>query len=634
MTEGVRSTHIEQASMVDEVLANVTVDGIARTARMPVAALGTQIAQSAGAIVAKQVKANLAQLDAVKSTMSAGDVGLVMFDPDLSKRGQYALEGGVLIRKADLTETQAEFWAGQAKFNADRVDLGALDQAVIDAEEAGAAQVALATGQAGIATQKASDAQAAVAAIQLISPGAVVGAATNQQAIEGVLLDKAMNPPNTHALLNDRFGNLRAKVLSPESGWVWALVDAADNIALAVATNGKVWFSPQSELRIPVGNLGADVTSKLLNGLLSTQFAKPESGWLLVCTDAADNIAWGVKTDGTFWAKLAADVAIPQAIADGIAASVLASVNNSIAGFFPVSTITVWGDSMTQGAGGSGTSITTVMAAALGRTVNNRGIGGQDATGIAVRSGAWPLTLTLSGNAIPASGGVAVTGKSVNILYSGGTYTGTAHVTILGIAGLLSTDASGNWTFTRTTAGDVTAVPANTPAIITDTGTAFIPAPGPRRGDTTLAWSGRNGARSTRAEIVATRERILAQAAYLTPKQRRLLVVSVCNGGSGADGNTNEGSGTSAYTQIANLNSELAATFGNNFVDLRSYMVKQAIYDAIAQGLLSAPTANDNADIAADAIPASLRSDSIHFNSIGYTMAGQFLSRQIIARGW
>lgn len=108
MAEGVRSTQIEQASMVDEVLANVTVDGIAKTVRMPAAALGAQIAQGAGAIVAKQVKATFAQLDAVKNSMSTGDVGLVVFDPNDALRGQYALEGGVLVKKAELTETQSQ----------------------------------------------------------------------------------------------------------------------------------------------------------------------------------------------------------------------------------------------------------------------------------------------------------------------------------------------------------------------------------------------------------------------------------------------------------------------------------------------------------------------------------------------
>lgn len=51
----------------------------------------------------------------MKNTMSAGDVGLVVFDPDLSKRGQYALEGGVLVWKGHLTETQAQMFRNETE---------------------------------------------------------------------------------------------------------------------------------------------------------------------------------------------------------------------------------------------------------------------------------------------------------------------------------------------------------------------------------------------------------------------------------------------------------------------------------------------------------------------------------------
>lgn len=112
---GIRSTNIAQASAVDELVGNRTQDGVLQSVRISVSALGTQIAAGAGAIVAKQVKATFAQLDAIKATMAEGDIGLVMFDPDEELRGQYALESGVLVRKDDLTETQAAAAAALAK---------------------------------------------------------------------------------------------------------------------------------------------------------------------------------------------------------------------------------------------------------------------------------------------------------------------------------------------------------------------------------------------------------------------------------------------------------------------------------------------------------------------------------------
>lgn len=115
MLEGVRSNNIDPASVIDEVLGNVTQDGIVKTGRIATAALGVQIAQGAGAIVAKQVKSTFEQLDAIKATMAEGDIGLVMFDDDEELRGRYAKEGGVLVWKEALTETQSAAAAALAK---------------------------------------------------------------------------------------------------------------------------------------------------------------------------------------------------------------------------------------------------------------------------------------------------------------------------------------------------------------------------------------------------------------------------------------------------------------------------------------------------------------------------------------
>lgn len=108
MGQGVRSNQITQASVIDELLGNVTQDGIVGTVRISTAALGQQIAEGAGAIVAKQIKSTFEQLDAIKGTMAEGDIGLAMFDDDEAKRGQYAKEGGVLVRKGDLSELQVQ----------------------------------------------------------------------------------------------------------------------------------------------------------------------------------------------------------------------------------------------------------------------------------------------------------------------------------------------------------------------------------------------------------------------------------------------------------------------------------------------------------------------------------------------
>lgn len=115
MATGIRTTNLEGVSAIDEVLANQTEDGVRKTVRVPVATLATQLAQSDAAIVAKQVKATFAQLDAIKATMDEGDVGLVEFDEDEDLRGSYVKSGGVLVRKGPLPVTVAE----QASVEAD-----------------------------------------------------------------------------------------------------------------------------------------------------------------------------------------------------------------------------------------------------------------------------------------------------------------------------------------------------------------------------------------------------------------------------------------------------------------------------------------------------------------------------------
>jgi lysophospholipase L1-like esterase len=290
-------------------------------------------------------------------------------------------------------------------------------------------------------------------------------------------------------------------------------------------------------------------------------------------------------------------------------------------GYLPKQDITCWGDSMTQGAGGNGTNISSVLTSELGRTVTNHGIGGQTAPEIAVRAGNWPLLISVSGSTIPASGGVEITARNHNILKAGGSYTGTVAVTISGVSGIIRTDDSGVWTFTRDEDGEAVAVSDGVQAVITGS-TSFISDPEARRSDTLIIWAGRNGLASDRATHIEVRDCILSIVEYAKPACKRFLVVSVCNGSA-------EYADTTMHTRIKDTNAELAATFGANFVDLRKYMVNHAIYDAGIE-----PTEQDLADIAGDTIPDSLRYDAVHLINTGYEMAGKFLARQIKSRGW
>lgn len=297
-----------------------------------------------------------------------------------------------------------------------------------------------------------------------------------------------------------------------------------------------------------------------------------------------------------------------------------------ISGLFPLPSLVFWGDSMTQGAGGDGTNIVTTAASYLDRVGSNRGLGGQDTHQIAIRAGAWPLYVELEGDTIPASGAAAVTYYSTNILTNGGSPYGSCRAIIAGVPGTLESNVSDyNWTFTRDEAGTEVALDGETLAVLDpDAGTASIPSPEQYRDWTVVIWAGRNNRPNSRETVREYRDYLVAMARHLTPRAKHYFVVSIVNG----DG---ERLGSVGYDYVAAANAELRATFGDHYLDLRSYMVQHAIYDA---GLT--PTSDDLDAIALDTPPPQLRSDAggNHFIGAGYEQAGLFIARNIAARGW
>lgn len=389
-----------------------------------------------------------------------------------------------------------------------------------------------------------------------------------------------------------------------ETGWSYVIVDADKKVCFGVDLTGRSWLVPSADIQFLESNMPSTLLARALPaGIVTSSDMPAESGFVFAWTDAVNNVAWGVTSTGHFWAHFADDCVFPSTVIASLAAALL-----------PSSTIVWWGDSLSSGAGGGGINPPAVLETALGRTVVGKGIASQDTKQIGARQGAVPITVTVSGDNIPASGGVSVTAKSVNILYNAGSYTGTSVGTLAGVPGTMSTDSSGNWTFTRTTAGSITACPAGT-AFIPDDVAIYI-------GDTVIIWAGRNNDLSTRAARIAARDDILAMVKTLSPTIKRYLVLSVLNG-------LNEGTGSAAHTNILAMNAELALTFGDRYLDVRRYLIDHGLEDA---GIT--PTSQDNTDVANDTVPASLRSDSIHLVAASYTLVGNLAARQIIARGW
>lgn len=277
------------------------------------------------------------------------------------------------------------------------------------------------------------------------------------------------------------------------------------------------------------------------------------------------------------------------------------------AAFTAGNAIAAWGDSLTAGAGASGgsTGNFTYPAVAQGlftpaRAVLRQGAGGQTSTQIAARMNAVPILVSVSGNAIPASGPVAITAKSINVLASSGAFTGTQRGWLGGVFGTMTNDASGNWSFARSEAGGVVPIAANS---------RFVCAWGQHlRQHAAWLWLGRNGAQAGHTVLgdIAAAVASLGHGRYIVGS----ILPSAADSGA-------------ALAALVTLNGQLASLYGPRFLDLL------AALSAAANG-----SPEDAADVAGGLVPRSLRSDHLHLNDAGYARVAQAFQTAHLARGW
>ena len=140
----------------------------------------------------------------------------------------------------------------------------------------------------------------------------------------------------------------------------------------------------------------------------------------------------------------------------------------------------------------------------------------------------------------------------------------------------------------------------------------------------TLIWAGRNddksnGKTENTVENIAKMVNVLQGSA-----KNKYLVLSICNGKS-----DKEGKDTKAHGRILNLNEMLKDKFDGHFIDVRTYMVKQAIYD-----MNISPTPTDLADIEKDCIPSIFFADNVHLNELGNIALGKYMAKVIQEKGW
>lgn len=228
----------------------------------------------------------------------------------------------------------------------------------------------------------------------------------------------------------------------------------------------------------------------------------------------------------------------------------------------PDDIIEAYGDSLTAGAGSSGSGAgqgaypkqLKDRLGAVVSAVNNRGVGGQTSIEIEARDGGAPMLATFPSNQIAASGTTALNSWSTSLITNQGpgnmtgTFVDANGVPIAGTLSVPSFDGSGRATamnFARTTAGSVANVSANVP-FVPDLGVTGRPR-------CKLFIYGRNNI--NQAQIMAS---LAAGVGYQTAYVPRYLIGYVLAGPSDTE---------STRSTIATINAAILDQYPGNVVD-------------------------------------------------------------------
>jgi hypothetical protein len=268
-----------------------------------------------------------------------------------------------------------------------------------------------------------------------------------------------------------------------------------------------------------------------------------------------------------------------------------------------------WGDSMT-----AASYPTSLASLAQDIEVINAGIGGERSYDIAARQGGNPLEVLVDGGMIPASGSVFLTPQApwtTMTLMKQSTKTMNP-ATLYGVEGtFVWSSANGRYVFTRLTAGTAVTLPPYPIPVISNSREAY-------KNHTAIFWLGRNNASQTDRIM----NDIQSSINGLGPAKPRWLVLGVIN-------STTEIAGTATHTAILELTRQQQSRYGRRFVDVRRWLIDYGLQTA---GIT--PTANDLTHIANDTVPESLRSDSVHLNSIGNQLVARCVMNRLVEFGW
>jgi len=277
--------------------------------------------------------------------------------------------------------------------------------------------------------------------------------------------------------------------------------------------------------------------------------------------------------------------------------------------------IVAWGDSLTAGAGGSGVTYPNVLQELINENIYdipvvNMGVGGENTNTIMGRAGSVPFVVDAF--TIPADR----TKVEINIHSSNGNPVaplrqgdgGVNPVTIAGVEGIISIEQESStskeytYYFQRSKSGNSVYVKEDT---IVYTASFkkynnYIP----------IIFMGQNGGYEDAQDLINQINSILDMDKW----NEKFLVLGLTTGDA---------------ESRRELESLMESEYGDRYLNLRNYLSKNGLEIAGLE-----PTAEDKEAIAVGAVPPSLLSDKVHFNSYGYKVIGHAIYERMQELGY
>lgn len=417
---------------------------------------------------------------------------------------------------------------------------------------------------------------------------------------------KYKNKSITREKINDEVGEL-IDIESVDESYLYAIIDSEKRIAFGIKKDGAVEILTKlitDSLNLNSANI------KIINSLntLNNQQIIEDTldNYLMAGTvDITGKVAENaIGKDGRVpdWILQAWANRFP--ITEEFREKILNGINK---------TIICWGDSLTAGAGGGGTTYPKVLAELSGLTVYNGGVGGENTKTVACRQGA--RRIMINNITIPASSTEKVQIGSYGKLYDdlgnvvyplrqGDGGIGTC--ILAGVEGKFScTQTSSTSTdiiyfFKRNADGEKVIINRPTPLI----GTWSIE----RKNDIQVIFIGQNGGYTNIDDLV---------------RQQRLMIEHSNN-----DKYIILGLTSGSATERAELEQRMIREYGRRYINLREYISTYGMEDAELE-----PTETDLAEMAEGKVPTSLRFDTVHGNHYFYEIIGKLTYSRLIELG-